>query len=215
MYGLHLLRPRIGLGIVLCALLLWAGQAAAAPATRALDSFFDGLQSLQAEFDQTIVREGRAVQKTRGRLHIHRPGKFRWSYEAPFEQLIVTDGDTLWVYEPDLEQVTRSRLDDTVGNTPAVLLSTLQPLGELFAILDAGPKDGLDWVMLEPLGEQAAFSRVFLGFDAGASLAAMEIVDSLEQSVRIRFHELRRNLALDPGLFRFTPPPGVDVIGED
>jgi outer membrane lipoprotein carrier protein len=200
--------------MALFALLLWSGQAAAASATQALDNFFAGLHSLQTDFEQRIVRDGQVLQETRGRLHIHRPGKFRWSYEAPFEQLIVTDGETLWVYEPDLEQVTRSRLDATVGNTPAVLLSTLEPLGNLFSILDAGPKDGLDWVMLEPLGEQTTFSRVFLGFEAG-DLAAMEIVDSLEHSVRIRFHELERNLALDPGLFRFTPPPGVDVIGED
>ncbi len=205
---------RIILSGILFALALSSGPAAASSATQTLDRFFDGLRSLQADFDQIIVRNGQILQQTRGRLHIHRPGKFRWSYQAPFEQLIVTDGETLWVYEPDLEQVTRTRLDDTVGNTPAILLSTLEPLRNLFAIVDAGPKDGLDWVMLEPLGEQTTFSSVFLGFEAG-DLAAMEIIDALEHSVHIRFHDLERNITLDPALFRFTPPPGVDVISED
>jgi outer membrane lipoprotein carrier protein len=206
---------RIVSAALLFAFLLSAGQAAlAASATRALDGFFDGLRTLQADFEQTIVRNGQVLQQTRGRLHIQRPGKFRWSYAAPFEQLIVTDGETLWVYEPDLEQATRSRLDDTVGNTPAILLSTLEPLRNLFAIVDAGPKDGLDWVMLEPLGEQTTFSSVFLGFRSG-DLAAMEIIDALDHSVRIRFKHLERNVTLDSGLFGFTPPPGVDVISED
>jgi outer membrane lipoprotein carrier protein len=205
---------RIACGALLFALMLSAGQAAMASTIHTLESFFEGLRSLQAGFEQTIVRNGQVLQETRGTLHIQRPGKFRWSYDAPFEQLIVTDGETLWVYEPDLEQVTRSRLDDTVGNTPAILLSTLEPLGNLFSIIDAGPKDGLDWVMLEPLGEQTTFSSVFLGFKAG-DLAAMEIIDALDHSVRIRFRHLERNITLDPGLFRFTPPPGVDVISED
>lgn len=187
---------------------------AAGGAEQRLHEFFQGLRSLEAGFEQSIAQDGRVIQRTRGRLHILRPGKFRWAYESPFEQLIITDGETLWVYEPDLDQVTRSALDDSVGNTPAILLSTEQPLAELFLIVDAGPKDGLLWAMLEPRGEQAAFSRIFLGFDA-RTLAAMEIVDALEQTVQIRFTDLRRNVNLDPALFEFTVPEGVDVVGED
>ena len=199
---------------LLLALLLPASAHAAGPAVERLHEFFSDLRSLEARFEQTIVQDGRVIQRTRGRLHILRPGKFRWAYESPFEQLIITDGETLWVYEPDLEQVTRSALDDSVGNTPAILLSTEEPLDNLFLIVDAGPKDGLSWAMLEPRGEQAAFSRIFLGFDARA-LAAMEIVDALEQTVQIRFSEARRNVTLDPALFEFVAPEGVDVIGEE
>lgn len=179
-----------------------------------LHAFFDGLRTLSAGFDQTITQNGRLVQQTRGTLHILRPGKFRWAYDSPFEQLLITDGHTLWVYEPDLEQVTRSDLDESVGNTPAVLLSTQEPLEQLFLIIDGGRKDGLDWAMLEPYGEQSTFSRIFLGFD-GSTLAAMEIVDALEQRVQIRFRELKRNAGVDPALFEFVIPDGVDVIGSD
>jgi len=199
---------------LLSALLLFVPLCAGAgEAQDRLHAFFDDLRSLEAGFEQTIVQQGRTVQRTRGTLHILRPGKFRWAYTAPFEQLIVTDGETLWVYEPDLDQVTRSALDDSVGNTPAILLSTERPLEELFAIDDAGTEAGLAWVMLEPRAEEAAFSRIFLGFD-GDTLVAMEILDALDQTVQIRFSRLRRNVAVDPALFGFTPPAGVDVIGD-
>lgn len=193
-------------------LLLLAPAAQAQSAKHALDEFFGGLQSLQARFEQTVTQNGRVLQRTQGHLDILRPGRFRWEYESPFEQLIITDGRTLWVYEPDLEQVTRSRLDASVGNTPAILLSTDEPLDSLFTIVDAGPKDNLDWTMLEPLSEQATFRRIFLGFGA-QGLMAMEIVDALDQTVRIRFSDLRRNVKLDPKRFEFVVPEGVDVIG--
>lgn len=179
-----------------------------------LRDFFEGLRSLEARFDQVIVQDGRVIQHTTGELHVARPGRFRWSYMKPFEQLIVTDGETLWVYEPDLEQVTRSALDDSVGNTPAALLSTDEPLDNLFTISDAGLEDGTAWAMLEPrAGEETAFERIFLGFD-GPALARMEIEDALGQSVLIRFSDLRRNIDLAPELFEFEPPEGVDVIGD-
>lgn len=191
-----------------------SASGSAQAAKQALDEFFDGLRSLQAHFEQTIVQNGRTLQSTSGRLDILRPGRFRWAYQSPFEQLIITDGRTLWVYEPDLEQVTRSELDASVGNTPAILLSTDEPLDRLFTIVDAGPKDGLDWAMLEPHGEQSTFRRIFLGFGP-RGLAAMEIVDALDQTVRIRFSDVRRNVRLDPALFEFEVPEGVDVIGEE
>ncbi len=200
--------------LFLAALLLPALAAAQDTGIARLHAFFDGLRTLSADFDQIITQNDRLVQQTRGNLRILRPGKFRWSYESPFEQLLITDGSTLWVYEPDLDQVTRSALDQSVGNTPAVLLSTQQPLEQLFLIIDGGSKDGLEWVMLEPYGEQSAFSRIFLGFD-GHHLATMEIVDALEQRVQIRFSNLKRNVAIDPALFEFVVPDGVDVLGDD
>jgi chaperone LolA len=205
---------RAALLLFLAASLLPAFAAAGNNGVARLHAFFDGLRSLSADFEQTISQNGRLVQETRGRLHILRPGKFRWAYDSPFEQLLITDGSTLWVYEPDLEQVTRSELDASVGNTPAVLLSTQEPLDRLFLIIDGGEKDGLEWALLEPYGEQAAFSRIFLGFD-GSTLAAMEIVDALEQRVQIRFRALQRNDRVDPALFEFVIPDGVDVIGAD
>lgn len=193
------------------------GHAGAEAPGDIIAAFFDDLRSLEARFEQTILGDGRVLQETEGTLHVVRPGQFRWHYEAPFEQLIVTDGEVLWVYEPDLEQATRSRLDRAVGNTPALLLSTEEPLDRLFAITDDAPgrQDGLRWRRLKPLGEQATFSHVLLGFDASGALSAMEIVDSLEQRVFLRFRALRRNTPIDPALFDFTPPAGIDVITGD
>jgi outer membrane lipoprotein carrier protein len=175
--------------------------------------FFAGLRGFEATFDQVIVnQEGKVVQRTRGTLQIMRPGRFRWTYESPYRQIIVTDGKTLWVYDPDLEQVTRSDLDTSVGNTPAVLLSTEEPLDTLFRISEAPPEDGLAWVALEPKGQEANFTRVLLGFDDRA-LVAMEIGDSFSQTVKLNFTRIKRNPDLDPALFEFKPPAGVDVIG--
>ena len=175
--------------------------------------FFAGLRGFEATFDQVIVnQEGKVVQRTRGKLQIMRPGRFRWTYESPYRQIIVTDGKTLWVYDPDLGQVTRSDLDTSVGNTPAVLLSTDEPLDKLFRISEASPEDGLSWVALEPKGQEANFTRILLGFDDRA-LVAMEIEDSFSQTVKLNFTKVKRNPNLDPALFEFKPPAGVDVIG--
>jgi outer membrane lipoprotein carrier protein len=176
--------------------------------------FFSDLRSLDADFEQLVIDpRGRLLERTQGSVQILRPGRFRWAYEAPYQQLIVTDGATLWVHDPDLEQVTVSELDTSVGNTPALLLSSERPLDELFFIGDPEPDGGLTWLLLEPRDEETSFTRIFLGFDAD-TLSVMEIVDGFGQIVRIRFDDIRRNAPLDPGLFEFTPPPGVDVIGE-
>ncbi len=176
--------------------------------------FFTDLRSLEANFEQTIIDpQGKIVEHSRGNLQILRPGRFRWAYEAPYEQLIATNGATLWVFDPDLEQVTVSELDTSVGNTPALLLSTDRPLAELFLIGDPEPDGKLTWLLLEPRDEETSFTRIFLGFQ-DAALSMMEIIDSFGQTVQIRFSDLRRNTPIDPTLFEFAPPAGVDVIGE-
>jgi outer membrane lipoprotein carrier protein len=198
---------------VLAALLSFLAIARAETGQEGFQAFFTGLQGFEAAFDQAIVnQEGTVVQRTHGTLQIMRPGRFRWSYDSPYRQTIVTDGKTLWVYDPDLGQVTQSALDTSVGNTPAMLLSTDRPLDELFRIAESPPRDGLAWVTLEPKAQEANFSRVQLGFD-GRIMTAMDILDSFGQTVELRFSRIRRNPDLDPGLFRFTPPEGVDVIG--
>lgn len=202
-------------------LLAGSGLASARGETGAehLLRFFDGLRALTAEFEQTTRDPaGVVTQRARGELKILRPGRFLWQYTSPYRQLIVTDGATLWVYDPDLEQVTVSRLDNSAGNTPALLLSTDRPLDELFEITGPSEAEGLTWVVLTPRTPDAAFARTRLGFDTGPAgagmLRVMEIVDGFGQTLRIRLSRVRRNPALDPKVFEFIPPEGVDVVGE-
>lgn len=185
-----------------------------ADSSAALLQFFTGLHSLEANFEQVIIDpQGKLLESSRGKLQILRPGRFRWAYEAPYEQLITTNGATLWVFDPDLQQVTVSELDTSVGNTPALLLSTDRPLAELFHIGDPESDGKLTWLLLEPRDEETSFTSIFLGFQ-DAVLSTMEIVDGFGQTVQIRFSNLRRNSPIDPAVFEFKPPAGVDVIGE-
>ena len=179
-----------------------------------LANFFDGLTTLRAEFQQTVqdVRLNVNEQAT-GSVMIQRPGRFRRDYREPYEQLIVADGKKIWMYDVDLEQITVKPLDDTLGNTPAQLLSTTRPLSESFNITDDGTVEGLDWVRLVPKSQDGNFSHVRLGFD-GNGLRRMELQDSFNQTTRLELSAVQRNPKLYAGLFRFTPPPGVDVVGE-
>ncbi|HHH35929.1 MAG TPA: outer membrane lipoprotein chaperone LolA [Gammaproteobacteria bacterium] len=193
-------------------LLAGAGPArAGSDAANMPERFFHGLRTLSAEFHQTVRdHEGRLVQETDGRLALERPDRFRWDYLQPYRQVIVADGRHLWLYDPDLEQVTVKDFD-AIGATPATLLSSDRPLSESFEIRDLGQHDGLRWTELRPRDDEAGFENIRLGF-TGDTLAVMTLNDSFGQTSEIRFRHVRRNLPLTPGLFTFTPPAGVDVI---
>lgn len=207
----HLLRG-LTLGVLVSLLPL---PAVAGPGLDRLDRFFGGLRSLDTGFEQTVSDSAhRQIQHARGNLQILRPGRFRWTYAEPYEQLIVTNGARLWVYDPDLAQVTISELDASIGNTPALLLSTEQPLDELFLITELPLENGIAWVQLDPLQEDSNFTRIRLAFDA-ETLHAMEIVDGFGQTMNIRFTGLRRNPVLDAASFEYNPPAGVDVVGAE
>lgn len=212
--------PGTRLRCLLCGLALGAltglpPPAAAGPGLDRLDRFFAGLRSLDTGFEQTVSDSThRQTQHTRGSLQILRPGRFRWTYEEPYEQVIVTNGAKLWVYDPDLAQVTVSKLDASIGNTPAVLLSTEQPLDELFLITELPPENGVAWVQLDPRQEDTNFTRIRLAFDR-ETLHAMEIVDGFGQTMSIRFVGLRRNPAIGAAGFEFVAPAGVDVVGAE
>lgn len=209
-------RGRVLICVTLAALTgLLALPATAGPGLERLDRFFDGLKSLDTGFEQNVSDSAhRQTQHTRGTLQILRPGRFRWTYTEPYEQLIVTNGARLWVYDPDLAQVTVSKLDASIGNTPALLLSTEQPLDELFLITELPPENDIAWVQLDPRQEDSNFTRIRLAFDR-ETLHAMEIVDGFGQTMSIRFSGLRRNPALDAASFEYRPPAGVDVVGAE
>lgn len=198
-------------------LLLWAVAATASavqPTETPLERFFRGLDSLSAAFEQTLYdAQGSVTQSAAGRLSIQRPGRFRWDYDTPYKQLVLGDGERLWTYDADLEQATVKPQDDTLAGTPALLLSTQQQPSELFDIQALPPRDSEQWYELTPRAQDTQFNQLRLGF-MDDRLVAMELIDAFEQLTQFRFSELQRNGPLAAGLFKFTPPPGVDVIGD-
>ncbi|NIR32128.1 MAG: outer membrane lipoprotein chaperone LolA [Gammaproteobacteria bacterium] len=203
---------RILLGL-LCALAP-AGAAFADTASERLDAFLAEVRSLRADFQQTLYDEtSRSLEESAGVMYLQRPDRFRWDYTEPYRQLIVADGRRVWIYDVDLDQVTVRDLSEAVGSTPASLLSSGRPIEESFAVEDLGEEGGLLWAGLRPRTEDVSFTRVRLGFDE-QRLRRMELLDSFGQTTVLEFRNVVRNPDLDPDLFRFEPPEGVDVVGD-
>lgn len=199
---------------LLFALLLFTGSAHAGEATERLERFTSDLESFTAGFVQTLYDENQEpVEESHGRAWLQRPGLFRWEYEKPYEQTIVADGEQLWIHDEDLEQVTIRKVERALGTAPIMLLSESEPLSEQFEITDRGEREGLYWVELRPKVEDTDFRRIFLGLD-DESLKVMELRDRFDQATQIRFHHVRMNPEIADDRFEFTPPEGVDVIGE-
>jgi outer membrane lipoprotein carrier protein len=184
-------------------------------ASERLYAFFSEITALRCDFVQRLQSgDAGPVEESQGELTMLRPDRFRWDYRKPFEQQIVADGKRLWIYDPELEQVIVKPLDEALSSTPALLLSGQGSLEEQFIISELPARDsGLEWVRLEPKRDDAGFQSVQLGFDA-QNLRRMELLDAFGQRTQIEFMNIQRNPKLDPKLFNFTPPPGVDVVGE-
>lgn len=179
-----------------------------------LHRFLDSTRTVRADFAQTVVaRNGRQGQVSSGVMIISRPGKFRWQIDKPYAQLLVGDGEKIWIHDPDLRQVTVRKAGAALGGTPAALLAGDSRIDKDFTLREAGERDGLDWVEAIPRTPDSGFAKVLLGF-SGNDLRAMELLDSLGQTTSLLFTHLERNPRLAPALFRFTPPANVDVVGE-
>ena len=200
----------------LIALMLGLILATAAPAATPspVQRYFQNLQSLRADFIQRVFDErGRVMQTSSGRMLMRKPGKFRWDYQTPAEQVIVADGERLWAYDVDLAQVTVRKLDQALSSTPLALLSGAAPIEETFTVGGVRRQDGLDWYELTPKQPQPEFRLLRVAFK-GNLLVSLELEDSFGQRTRLDFQKLERNPVLDPALLKFTPPPGVDVVGD-
>jgi outer membrane lipoprotein carrier protein len=179
-----------------------------------LHQFLQTTRTLKAEFAQTVIaRNGRKPQQSSGQVAISRPGKLRWEIQKPYPQLVVGDGEKIWIYDPELQQVTVRKAGQAIGGSPAMLLSGNNDLEKNFTLKEAGSEDGLNWVEATPKAGDSGFEKVRLGF-AGSDLKAMELHDSFGQTTVIRFSKLERNPALPAASFKFAPPAGVDVVGE-
>jgi len=194
----------------------WFGLASVADAATLdrLRAFVRETQTARAQFTQTVVdKNGRAMKSANGTFELSRPGKFRWTVEKPYRQLLVGDGQRVWVFDEDLNQVIVRKVGDALGGTPAALLSGNQDVERAFAWSDLPASDGLDWLGATPLAKDAAFTEIRIGFDT-KGLAALEIVDAFGQKSLVRFTNVERNPKFAPDLFRFAPLKGADVIGD-
>jgi outer membrane lipoprotein carrier protein len=189
-----------------------AAAAAASPAA-VVEKYLSGLASWTADFEQTIDDgHGNVLRSAAGRLYLQRPGKFRWDYSQPSEQLVLADGKQIWFYDKDLAQANVRDMDTSLASTPASLLSGNGSVSTQFNVTALPQSAGLQWFQLVPKHADTDFQLVRIGFDKG-ELRSMFLADKLNQITQLTFSNSKRNLPLAPDLFSFTPPPGVDVIG--
>jgi len=179
-----------------------------------LEAFLDGVRSLTADFKQEIWTEDQRLQQTdTGSLSLKRPNRFRWTYQGPAELVIVADGTQLWIYDKELEEVTVTPFDDTVGASPAVLLSGDRNVREDFEVVQSYTRDALDWIKLEPK-KASDFASISIGFN-GTEPRRLELVDGLGQTTRVELDHLVVNPEIADEVFHLDVPPGVDVNGND
>jgi outer membrane lipoprotein carrier protein len=199
---------------ILAAAAVGLAAAAHAGGMDRLNEFMSATLAATGEFEQRIYnRDRKLVQESRGILAFQRPGRFRWEYSKPYPQLIVGDGQRVWVYDEDLNQVTVRKLDQALGATPAALLAGANDALKAFTFSDQGTRDGLEWVEAVPRDQDSTFERIRMGFGV-AGLARMELTDNFGQTTELSFRGLQRNPRIDPGRFRFVPPKGADVVGD-
>ena len=199
----------LGLGLLL------AGNASAG-ARDELVRFTSGLKGLEGQFTQQVYdANGRRKESSAGKVAVSAPRLVRWEYTTPFVQLVVADGEKVWIYEPDLEQATVKPQGEEERNSPLVALFDPARLDRQFDVSEeATASDGLQWLTLTPkVDAETNFQMARLGFDA-QGLARMQVLDLVGQKTEISFQGWKRNPAFTAGTFKFTPGPGVDVVGE-
>lgn len=198
---------------LLAALLLYTASAGA-NGIDALKAFVADTRTAKADFSQTVLdKNGATRQQTSGTMAFSRPGKFRWAYQKPFEQLIVGDGSKIYLYDVDLQQVTIKQLDQALGSSPAALLAGNNEIDKFYMLTDAGTHDGLTWLSATPKDKDGSFNQILMGFNQ-RTLAEMRIRDNFGLTTVLKISHLERNPKLPPSTFKFTPPPGVDVISD-
>jgi len=197
------------------ALSVLSTPASAAAGREAIERFSENLRSLDGRFTQQVFDpQGRPVERSEGRIALRTPRQFRWEYQQPYQQSIIADGDHVWLYDPDLEQVTvRVQSHEEQGSPLAALIDPGE-LDRQFIVSEGEQKDGLAWIDLESRKpEDAAVSSARLAFNS-EGLVKMVFEDQLGQRTEVTFSQWTRNGALPADLFRFVPPEGVDVVGE-
>ena len=200
--------------LLLIASLFAATAAHAATARSRMEAFSKDLESVTADFSQTVTdANGERGDESRGTMALEAPRQFRWETKQPYEQTIVADGTRVWVYEPDLQQVSVRSQSGEEAHSPLTVLTDLSQLDSQFTASESGERDGLAWLKLVSKAKEPAFEYAELGFSA-SSLERMLFKDQLGSTTEIRFSNWRRNPKIDASAFKFTPPKDVDVIGD-
>src|SRR5690606_25794418 len=194
--------------------LILPSMAFAESAVDKLNAFVQEVSQLEADFQQTVIdTDGQVLEEATGQFLLSRPGKFRWDYDTPFPQQIVADGERIWFYDVDLEQITVKLQDEALAETPAGLLSgNTLPEAE-YHIRELESEDELQWVRLVPKETDNTYQTVALAFDDNG-IREMLMVDSFDQRTRLVFSNVRINHNLPDSRFQFTAPDGVDVVGD-
>ena len=191
-----------------------AAQAATGAARARLDAFATGLHSLTGSFTQTLVDpNGHAGKTSAGTLALEAPRQFRWETATPYKQTIVADGSRVWMYDPELEQVTVRIQSSEEAHSPLTVLTDLKQMDREFKVTEQGDHDGLAWLRLTSTAKDPQFAYADLGFDANG-LARMTFKDQLGSTTDIRFSNWKRNVEIPSSVFTFVPPKGADVIGD-
>ena len=178
-----------------------------------LEKFLAKTQTLEANFQQTLrTHEGEVLQQTEGKFYLNRPGKFRWNYKTPYEQVIVSDGERIWIYDVDLKQVTVQKQSAGLPSSPMALLQDSAKLHQSFTVSPLDEHDGVYRLKLESKTKESDFTEIVVGVDA-KGLRFMQLHDQFEQVTDIVFSEITTNSNLAKEVFEFIPPEGVDVFG--
>ncbi len=208
-----MIKPKIKYLLILLPMLL-AMPSANADGMASVKIFYEQTQAMRATFHQVVTdRQGRKVQEVDGEMQLKRPNKFRWDYNQPFEQQIISDGKQVWLYDIDLAQVTVRALGKALGSSPAALLAGGNDIDKSFKLVNASAKGGLDWVSANPKDKESGFEKILLGFKDN-KLQEMSLIDSFGHNTKIVFSQLEVNPVLDDKSFLFLPPKGVDIVGE-
>lgn len=201
--------------LTLAALLCLVTTTAHAGAIEKLKQFIAATRGAQASFSQTVLdQNGKKLQAASGVMQFQRPGKFRWTYQKPYEQIIVGDGAKFWLYDVDLNQVTVKKLDAALGSSPAALLSGNNEIERGFSLKEKGTIDGVEWLEATPKSNESQFSAVRMGFNPQSELVQMELNDTFGHKTILKFTAMQHNPKIPEQQFHFTPPAGADVVGE-
>jgi outer membrane lipoprotein carrier protein len=179
-----------------------------------VEDFLQNVTTISGRFEQQLIdADNIVIEESAGTLNIRRPGQFRWSYFEPYQQILVADGLNMWSYDVDLEQVTVKAQGDALGSTPALLLGGTSDVLDDFDYIGSVTERGTVWVRLRPKNTDNGFNKVELGF-TGGNLTRMLFGDNLDQTTLIALFDVTFNEPIDDRKFAFTPPAGVDVVGE-
>lgn len=179
-----------------------------------LESFLQGLNSLEVDFTQILMNEnGRELERANGVLYLKKPGKFYWNYQHPYSQKIITNGKILWIFDEDLEQVTIKNIDNSISKTPAGIILADDSIQEHFVQTSLGVIENFDWIELTPRYIEAQYDYIKIGFNKN-KLGMMIIADNLGQTTRIDFSSVQKNTALSASFFNFDIPKNIDIFDE-